>query len=777
MVIGHLLSAFQIDPTFFFHLATVGINLVYGIWSTRLTASHTQTHCLMAAQEKPKPQCPEKLSTPQEFQALIRHLVAFANHQEGYVYELRNDNISYHDGGVLVPVEDSTRMNFMNRAVASARLPDGKDFWLVKDPVNNRLWLDLSKRIRGRRVAFPRVDSVIDRFRSYKLPTEPITLPLKPGLDDFSRRILETLLTRWIWELALRSDGVVCPWMHESLILLGYRGLGKSSLAYTLLGGEKGDHKKLKSQFHANSRFDTCADAHALSWEMPELTLMKGTDSDNVADLMTLDCFTSRDSIRWGGGPISRLRLFAFFGTTNKRRCLPPDCPAFGRRCLPAELDYVDVPRFKFREWIQARREGIIAQAMHHLDQWLEDGNDPADLVPTFSAEEGWDAHLAQYLRTDGAEVRTWSQVLDERPTLAASAISLSDAKALMGIKADKDASVAMDADGWARGPRVTQPDGSRPRLWVGPDHHNEATVEPAALVPAPSTSDWFDGEEHRAAFFDWVTLNKTPVTVKITSKAPDYRYFVVGHMDPSVPSQREGAPKDDDITGLSSLFWEWDDRPIEDQLTYDYPHELLLPTVQLLTGHKSVHNYLALNFVIAPDRANRFLKALVQVLGSDVKIVNPGRVLRLPGVAHEKTGVLSAWREMGRQPLAEQQFCQLETWLLKQVSNPAQQPRPVAPRSPLKPRDAKEGLIARLSYIPPSPEAGQGTYGDYSKLGFSIGAYCDEHGLSREFGAQAIRDHSPLRADLLAKCVMDADGSVTSATLGQMAIKGGWKP
>jgi len=92
------------------------------------------------------------------------------------------------------------------------------------------------------------------------------------------------------------------------------------------------------------------------------------------------------------------------------------------------------------------------------------------------------------------------------------------------------------------------------------------------------------------------------------------------------------GGDCDAEITDIPAVFWEWDDRPIEEQLAFDFSH-FLQPSMRVLTGNKSVHNYIV--FDKPTDDIARW-KALMQriiaAFKSDSKIKNPSRVMRVPG-------------------------------------------------------------------------------------------------------------------------------------------------
>lgn len=92
------------------------------------------------------------------------------------------------------------------------------------------------------------------------------------------------------------------------------------------------------------------------------------------------------------------------------------------------------------------------------------------------------------------------------------------------------------------------------------------------------------------------------------------------------------GCVTDADITRCSSVFVEWDDRPIEWQLQAWRELGLPEPTAMVTTGGKSVHCYWRLSEPMAPDEWRVLQKRLINYAGGDKACKNPSRLMRLPG-------------------------------------------------------------------------------------------------------------------------------------------------
>jgi len=111
--------------------------------------------------------------------------------------------------------------------------------------------------------------------------------------------------------------------------------------------------------------------------------------------------------------------------------------------------------------------------------------------------------------------------------------------------------------------------------------------------------------------------------------------YFVTGN----------GGTKDKDITDCPTIFFEIDDRSISDQWdAIDNLRSLGLdPSLVVFTGGKSLHVY----FVFDTPHKNidewkLLIKDLIAWQNADKACANPGRLMRVPGFKHSKTGNVS---------------------------------------------------------------------------------------------------------------------------------------
>lgn len=93
-----------------------------------------------------------------------------------------------------------------------------------------------------------------------------------------------------------------------------------------------------------------------------------------------------------------------------------------------------------------------------------------------------------------------------------------------------------------------------------------------------------------------------------------------------------DGGDSDPEITVCRAFFLEWDDRPIDWQLSAWQRFGLGEPTISVLTGGKSAHLYWVLEQPIPPADWIPIQAALIEITGADPTNRNPSRVMRLPG-------------------------------------------------------------------------------------------------------------------------------------------------
>ena len=93
-----------------------------------------------------------------------------------------------------------------------------------------------------------------------------------------------------------------------------------------------------------------------------------------------------------------------------------------------------------------------------------------------------------------------------------------------------------------------------------------------------------------------------------------------------------DGGDSDAEITCCRALFCEWDDKPIEWQLTAWQELGLPEPTFMVATGGKSIHCYWVLEKPIDRARWRAIQTRLLDFADGDRNLKNPSRVMRLPG-------------------------------------------------------------------------------------------------------------------------------------------------
>jgi hypothetical protein len=104
-----------------------------------------------------------------------------------------------------------------------------------------------------------------------------------------------------------------------------------------------------------------------------------------------------------------------------------------------------------------------------------------------------------------------------------------------------------------------------------------------------------------------------------------------------------DGGDKDAEITQCRAIFCEWDNKPVEWQVTAWQELGLPEPSLQVATGGKSIHNYWIFNDPITPDQWLPLQARLLEYTQSDQTIRNLARVLRLPGTFYaDATGTLT---------------------------------------------------------------------------------------------------------------------------------------
>ncbi|MCP9903035.1 DUF3987 domain-containing protein [Cyanobium sp. BA5m-21] len=186
-------------------------------------------------------------------------------------------------------------------------------------------------------------------------------------------------------------------------------------------------------------------------------------------------------------------------------------------------------------------------------------------------------------------------------------------------------------------------------------DHHAQAAAEPERTLPNHPAEQFLQllGKDPGQTYFRTVRHGKGAnrsrrgkdlhgfdlQALARDNQAGESIYFVTGNS--TTASGKAGGVENEDVTSCPALFAEWDDRPIEWQLQAWLELGLPEPTIQLLTGNKSVHCYWLLTEAMEKAQWRPLQAQLIDHCGSDQKCKNEARLMRLPGFAYidKKTG------------------------------------------------------------------------------------------------------------------------------------------
>ena len=169
------------------------------------------------------------------------------------------------------------------------------------------------------------------------------------------------------------------------------------------------------------------------------------------------------------------------------------------------------------------------------------------------------------------------------------------------------------------------------------------------------------------------------------------------------------GGDRADQITSCPAVFVEWDNRPIEWQLTAWQSLGFGEPSIIVRTGGKSAHCYWLLDEPITPDQWAPLQASLIAAAGADPACKDSSRVMRLPGAHYiGPQGTATGQAVIHAAPGHRYSVATIESWLARHAASQPSPDRP-APRSTDLPPRPPEALEEAIRKIPPfSHGAGQ---------------------------------------------------------------------
>ena len=244
--------------------------------------------------------------------------------------------------------------------------------------------------------------------------------------------------------------------------------------------------------------------------------------------------------------------------------------------------------------------------------------------------------------------------------------------------------------------------------------------------------------------------------------------YFVVN----------DGGTTDIEITLCRAFFVEWDNIPVEKQLYIYKELNLPIPTFQVHTGNKSIHNYWVLNKPVSQLIWQPIQKRLTEYCKADRHNVNPSRVMRLAGFyyinddgkATEKSRLINITQE-------EYSYKDIEKVL------PEPKPEVIEPRQYKKEVGQTNWTLddvgAALKTIPVRV-GGSNTYEDYRQIAWGLKALIKEMGYPESLAIELMEAHSPsgkATAWNVSQVMRSGGERVGAGTFIYYAQKHGWKP
>lgn len=233
--------------------------------------------------------------------------------------------------------------------------------------------------------------------------------------------------------------------------------------------------------------------------------------------------------------------------------------------------------------------------------------------------------------------------------------------------------------------------------------------------------------------------------------------YFVVN----------DGGDKAAEITKCRAFFVEWDDKEIAWQINAWKELGLPEPSLQVLTGGKSVHNYWILDEPCRADYWRNIQTRLIEFCDSDRALKDPSRVMRVPGFKHSKTGKFAEviHKSDNRVNLRELDAL-LPTIAKKEIK------RKISSGA----AGTKSEIDEAFAAIPPRSGSGTNSYPMYRNIAWGLADACEAAGLGREHAIDLIE--SAGWADFDARHVVEYDGSrdVTAGTFWYWAYQNGYQ-
>lgn len=234
------------------------------------------------------------------------------------------------------------------------------------------------------------------------------------------------------------------------------------------------------------------------------------------------------------------------------------------------------------------------------------------------------------------------------------------------------------------------------------------------------------------------------------------------------------GGHSANDIKRCNSIFNEWDDLSIEEQISRPEELGLPAPTVRVFTGGKSIHNYWTFTDPIATKHWRTLMQRLINHCKSDPSVKDPSRCMRLPGAFYAKGGVVGE-RTSIIDVTGERYAAETFDLLLPPLPTPSRQPRPQhrTASGPVHIRKIQEALNCIPRRVP-----GSNTYLDYVRILWGLIAAVEEAGWSRADAIEMMEEHSPSK-----QCGWDIEHSakspgeqVKAGTFFWFAQQHGWR-